>query len=70
MVHGRKSFVVKYIHILTCFLLSVPAINVTEGDTLIINVINQLDIPTALHTHGMFQNGTPWMDGPVGVTQW
>ncbi|KAG2209631.1 hypothetical protein INT46_007323 [Mucor plumbeus] len=46
-----------------------PTIEATEGDTLVINVDNQLDTFTALHTHGMFQNGTVWMDGPVGVTQ-
>ncbi|KAI8065800.1 Cupredoxin [Gongronella butleri] len=46
-----------------------PPMNVTVGDTLVINALNLLDVPTALHAHGMFQNGTPWMDGPVGVTQ-
>ncbi|KAI8334409.1 Cupredoxin [Chlamydoabsidia padenii] len=46
-----------------------PPINVNLGDTLVINAHNHLDIPTALHSHGMFQNNTPWMDGPVGVTQ-
>ncbi|ORZ13984.1 Cupredoxin [Absidia repens] len=46
-----------------------PAIHVNLGDTLVINAHNALDIPTSLHSHGMFQNNTPWMDGPVGVTQ-
>ncbi|KAL0091079.1 multicopper oxidase [Phycomyces blakesleeanus] len=46
-----------------------PAIHVSLNDTLVINVKNSLDIPTALHSHGMFQNNTVWMDGPVGVTQ-
>ncbi|KAI9023003.1 multicopper oxidase-domain-containing protein [Phycomyces nitens] len=46
-----------------------PAIHVSLNDTLVINVKNSLDIPTALHSHGMFQNNTNWMDGPVGVTQ-
>ncbi|ORX49058.1 hypothetical protein DM01DRAFT_1338235 [Hesseltinella vesiculosa] len=46
-----------------------PPMNVTIGDTLVINAFNELDVPTALHAHGMFQNGTVWMDGPVGVTQ-
>ncbi|ORZ15665.1 multicopper oxidase-domain-containing protein [Absidia repens] len=46
-----------------------PPIHVNLGDTLVINAHNSLDVPTALHSHGMFQNNTPWMDGPVGVTQ-
>ncbi|KAG0242652.1 hypothetical protein BGW41_003755 [Actinomortierella wolfii] len=47
----------------------VPAINVTMGDTLVINVINQLDQPTALHAHGLFQIGNNQFDGPSMVTQ-
>ncbi|KAI8331178.1 Cupredoxin [Chlamydoabsidia padenii] len=46
-----------------------PPIHVNLGDTLVINTHNSLDIPTSLHAHGLFQNNTPWMDGPVGVTQ-
>ncbi|KAF7722838.1 hypothetical protein EC973_002640 [Apophysomyces ossiformis] len=46
-----------------------PAIHVNLNDTLVINVHNSLDEPTSLHPHGQFQNGTVWMDGPVGVTQ-
>ncbi|KAJ2961495.1 hypothetical protein NQZ79_g3313 [Umbelopsis isabellina] len=46
-----------------------PHINVTINDTLIINTHNSLDVPTSLHAHGMFQNGTAYMDGPVGVTE-
>ncbi|SAL98844.1 hypothetical protein [Absidia glauca] len=46
-----------------------PPIHVNIGDTLVINTHNNLDIPTSLHSHGLFQNNTPWMDGPVGVTQ-
>ncbi|KAI8967984.1 multicopper oxidase-domain-containing protein [Mycotypha africana] len=46
-----------------------PLVEATEGDTLVINVNNQLDVNTALHSHGMFQNTTAYMDGPVGVTQ-
>ncbi|KAF9101524.1 ferroxidase fet3, partial [Mortierella sp. GBA35] len=47
----------------------VPAINVTLNDTLVINVINQLDQPTSLHSHGLFQTGNAQMDGPSMVTQ-
>ena len=46
-----------------------PAIVVDLGDTLIINANNQLDVGTSLHSHGLFQNGTTWMDGAAGVTQ-
>ncbi|KAI8880543.1 multicopper oxidase [Backusella circina FSU 941] len=46
-----------------------PTLEATLNDTIVINVNNQLDTYTALHAHGMFQNGTGWMDGPVGVTQ-
>lgn len=46
-----------------------PAINVTLNDTLVINVINQLDEPTSLHAHGLFQVGNNQMDGPSMVTQ-
>ncbi|KAG0241356.1 multicopper oxidase-domain-containing protein [Mortierella sp. GBAus27b] len=47
----------------------VPAINVTLNDTLVINVVNQLDEPTALHAHGLFQTGNAQFDGPSMVTQ-
>lgn len=43
---------------------------VDYGDTLVMNVHNQLNEPTSLHPHGQFQNGTNYMDGPIGVTQW
>ncbi|KAI9273843.1 Cupredoxin [Helicostylum pulchrum] len=46
-----------------------PVVECNENDTLVINVNNKLDTMTALHTHGMFQNNTGYMDGPVGVTQ-
>ena len=40
-----------------------------EGDTLVIRVINRLNVPSTMHWHGMHQSGTPGMDGAVGVTQ-
>ncbi|KAF9433580.1 hypothetical protein BGZ76_009255 [Entomortierella beljakovae] len=46
-----------------------PPIEVTLNDTLVINVINQIDEPTSLHCHGLFQIGTNQMDGPSMVTQ-
>jgi iron transport multicopper oxidase len=47
-----------------------PTLEATLNDTIVITVNNQLDTYTALHSHGMFQNNTGYMDGPVGVTQW
>lgn len=48
-----------------------PAIELNFEDTLVLNVNNQLgDVVTGLHTHGLFQNGTNYYDGPVGVVQW
>ncbi|KAI9202143.1 Cupredoxin [Polychytrium aggregatum] len=47
----------------------IPAINVTEGDLLILSVKNSLNVSTSLHTHGMFQNGTGYYDGVPGVVQ-
>ena len=47
-----------------------PQLSVTVGDRLIITVTNGLgDQDTSLHFHGLFQNGTNHMDGPVQVTQ-
>ncbi|KXS09097.1 multicopper oxidase [Gonapodya prolifera JEL478] len=45
------------------------AIEVNAGDTVSVTVINNLGAPTSIHWHGMFQRGTPWMDGAGGVTQ-
>lgn len=63
----------------------IPTIEATVGDRVIVNVQNQLGAQssglktnalnelgnqsTSLHFHGLFQNGTTEMDGPVGVTQ-
>lgn len=47
-----------------------PLIQVSVGDRLILNVRNDLgDANTSIHFHGLFQNGTNFMDGAVGVTQ-
>lgn len=40
-----------------------------RGDHVLVNVTNQLSNGTALHWHGLYQNGTNWMDGSVGITQ-
>ena len=46
-----------------------PLVEVNEGDTIVVNVENQAVNATAIHWHGIYQNGTPHMDGTVGVTQ-
>ncbi|KAI0429391.1 multicopper oxidase-domain-containing protein [Xylaria sp. FL1042] len=46
-----------------------PLIEVNEGDVLVVKVVNKASNATALHWHGIFQNGTNWMDGAAGVTQ-
>lgn len=46
-----------------------PLIEVNEGDTIVVNVENRATNSTAIHWHGLFQNGTAWMDGTSGVTQ-
>ncbi|KAL2871428.1 Cupredoxin [Aspergillus lucknowensis] len=46
-----------------------PLIEADEGDTLQILVKNDLPVDTALHWHGILQQGSPDMDGVPGVTQ-
>lgn len=47
-----------------------PIMKATKGDTIIVNVDNQLgNQSTTLHFHGLFMNGTTSMDGPASVTQ-
>ena len=45
-----------------------PLIEVNEGDTIVVHVDNQANNATSFHWHGLFQNGSNWMDGTVGVT--
>ena len=40
-----------------------------RGDRLLVNVTNNMSNATTIHWHGMFQNGTNWMDGTSGITQ-
>ena len=44
-------------------------IHVTIGDTLVLHATNHLDVPTSLHAHGLYQNGTNYYDGAFGVTE-
>ena len=46
-----------------------PLIRVNQGDRLLINVTNQIANATTMHWHGLYQNGTNWMDGTTGITQ-
>jgi FtsP/CotA-like multicopper oxidase with cupredoxin domain len=47
-----------------------PSIIATKGDQVVVNVKNSLgNESTSLHFHGLYQNGTTHMDGPVGVSQ-
>ncbi|SMR43158.1 unnamed protein product [Zymoseptoria tritici ST99CH_1E4] len=46
-----------------------PLIEANEGDTIVVHVDNQADNATSIHWHGIYQIGTPHMDGTVGITQ-
>lgn len=46
-----------------------PLIEANEGDTIVVNVQNNLDDTTSIHWHGINQNGTAYMDGVPGATQ-
>ena len=46
-----------------------PLIECNEGDELVVHIHNQATNATSIHWHGLYQNGTNWMDGTVGVTQ-
>lgn len=46
-----------------------PLIRVNRGDRLLVHVQNNMTNATSFHWHGLFQNGTNWMDGTSGVTQ-
>ena len=46
-----------------------PLVRANRGDRILVNVTNQLSNATTVHWHGMFQNGTNWMDGTAGITQ-
>ncbi|KDR80955.1 hypothetical protein GALMADRAFT_61136 [Galerina marginata CBS 339.88] len=51
-----------------------PVVVGIKGSTFRMNVIDQLTdttmlTSTSIHWHGIFQEGSSWADGPVGVTQ-
>lgn len=46
-----------------------PMIECNEGDEIVVHIHNRGINATSIHWHGLYQNGTNWMDGTVGVTQ-
>jgi FtsP/CotA-like multicopper oxidase with cupredoxin domain len=46
-----------------------PLIESNEGDEIVVHVHNYASNATSIHWHGLYQNGSNWMDGTVGVTQ-
>ncbi|PVH92921.1 multicopper oxidase [Periconia macrospinosa] len=46
-----------------------PLIECNEGDEIVVHVHNEATNATSIHWHGLFQNGTNYMDGTVGITQ-
>lgn len=47
-----------------------PTIEVYEGTEIIVHVMNKMaNEATSIHWHGLYQQGTPWMDGVSGITQ-
>ncbi|KAI4356554.1 hypothetical protein L6164_000571 [Bauhinia variegata] len=46
-----------------------PTIEVREGDTLVVNVLNSSPYNITIHWHGIFQFLSAWADGPEFVTQ-
>ena len=46
-----------------------PVIEVEKGDQLVVNMHNSLDRGASIHYHGLFQNGTNYMDGPSMINQ-
>ncbi|KZT04954.1 multicopper oxidase [Laetiporus sulphureus 93-53] len=46
-----------------------PTIEANTGDRIIVNVTNKMVNATAIHWHGLYQNGTNYYDGTAGITQ-
>ena len=47
-----------------------PAIEVYKGQEVVVNVVNNDHTETvSVHWHGIYQRGTPWMDGVGRLTQ-
>ena len=46
-----------------------PIIRANQDDTIVVHISNKGVNATSIHWHGIYQNGSNWMDGTVGVTQ-
>ncbi|XP_039812084.1 laccase-8-like [Panicum virgatum] len=46
-----------------------PTVEVSEGDTLVVHVVNGSPYPISLHWHGIFQLQSGWADGANMITQ-
>ncbi|KAG6436618.1 hypothetical protein SASPL_101519 [Salvia splendens] len=46
-----------------------PTLEVNNGDTLVVNVVNRAQYNVTIHWHGVRQIRTGWADGPEFVTQ-
>ncbi|KAF7147128.1 hypothetical protein RHSIM_Rhsim03G0147700 [Rhododendron simsii] len=46
-----------------------PTLEVNNGDTLVVNVVNRAQYNVTIHWHGVRQMRTAWADGPEFVTQ-
>ncbi|KAL6574259.1 hypothetical protein OROHE_001163 [Orobanche hederae] len=46
-----------------------PTVNVNQGDTIVIKVVNNATENITIHWHGVKQPRNPWSDGPEYVTQ-
>jgi Multicopper oxidase len=46
-----------------------PTLELQQGDSVEFMVHNNLPFSTAVHFHGIDQNGTPWSDGVPGLSQ-
>ncbi|KAK6145560.1 hypothetical protein DH2020_022380 [Rehmannia glutinosa] len=46
-----------------------PTLEVNNGDTLVVNVVNRARYNVTIHWHGVRQTRTGWADGPEFVTQ-
>lgn len=46
-----------------------PTLEVNNGDTLVVNVVNRAQYNVTIHWHGVRQITTGWADGPEFVTQ-
>ncbi|KAG2601960.1 hypothetical protein PVAP13_5KG629500 [Panicum virgatum] len=46
-----------------------PTVEVSEGDTLVVHVVNASPYPISIHWHGIFQLQSGWADGANMITQ-